>query len=240
MLKRLSGLHRFFLSQSLYPLILASFLSMVLFILRVLYSHVWHYANLPWNLFLAWLPYVFSFLAASWQRWFPKGWLMLPFLAILWLIFFPNAPYIVTDFYHLVYRPPVPLWFDIGLIACFAFAGCFLAVTSLRTMQELVEMYLGRWIGWLFVLISLVLSGFGIYLGRFVRFNSWDLFSNPRSVLREVAVRLANPQDHLRFVGFTLMFTAILLVFYLTFVSMSHRTMSKPLKEFIPDKEKYP
>jgi len=127
----------------------------------------------------------------------------------------------VTDFYHLIERPPVPLWYDIGLIAIFAFSGCFLAIASLRSMQFLVERYLGKIIGWLFVMISIGLCGLGIYLGRFGRYNSWDVFFQPYQVMKDLAIRMLNPLDNPRFIGFTLMFTAILLVFYLMFASMS-------------------
>jgi uncharacterized membrane protein len=213
--------HRFLAHQSAYPLLFSSLLAAFFLAGRVLYTRSWDYRTLAWNLFLAWIPYGCAFLAVALYRLSPKlWWLMLP-LGALWLIFFPNAPYIVTDFYHLIERPPVPLWYDIGLIAIFAFSGCFLAIASLRSMQFLVERYLGKIIGWLFVMISIGLCGLGIYLGRFGRYNSWDVFFQPYQVMKDLAIRMLNPLDNPRFIGFTLMFTAILLVFYLMFASMS-------------------
>jgi uncharacterized membrane protein len=139
----------------------------------------------------------------------------------LWLLFFPNAPYMVTDFYHLDPRPPVPLWFDISLIAIFAFTGCFLAIASLRSVHNIIEKFLGKIIGWIFALLSLGLGSLGVYLGRFRRFNSWDILLDPRSVIKDIAHNILNPLDNLGFLGFTLMFTSILLVFYLMFTSAS-------------------
>jgi uncharacterized membrane protein len=93
-------------------------------------------------------------------------------------------------------------------------------------MQILVRNHLGWVISWLFAGTALVLGGLGIYLGRFSRFNSWDMFFQPKDVLYDIAVRLTNPLSNLRFFGFTLLFTAFLLVCYLTFISV--RRVNEP------------
>jgi uncharacterized membrane protein len=80
---------------------------------------------------------------------------------------------------------------------------------------------LGKVFGWFFALFSLGLGALGVYLGRFSRFNSWDIFLEPKSVVKEISYNILNPVDNLGFVGFTLMFTSILLVFYLMFVTSS-------------------
>jgi uncharacterized membrane protein len=221
MIKTLRSIHNFLSHQSLYPLILASGLAVTFYSLRVLYAHNWNYRNLMWNLVLAWVPYGLSFLAATFHRLFPKQWWLIPLTALPWLAFFPNAPYMVTDFYHLAQRPPVPFWYDIGLITIFSFAGLFLAIASLRTMHQLVEASLGKLTGWSFALFVLSLGGLGVYLGRFGRYNSWDLLIQPKAVLKDIALQLLNPLDNLGFVGFTLMFTSIMIVFYLMFVSVN-------------------
>lgn len=213
----------FLKEHSIYPLILSSLLSGSFFAWRFIYSGSTNYINLVWNLFLAWIPFVLSLLAAALVRLRPRSWLLLLPLGAAWLAFFPNAPYLVTDFYHLANRPMVPLWYDIGLIAVFAFTGCFLAIASLRSMHVLVERYLGKVLGWIFAFISLALAGLGVYLGRFGRWNSWDLLLHPRTLVREIALQVLNPLDNMGFIGFTLMFTSILLVFYLMFVSAEYR-----------------
>jgi len=207
--------HRFLSHRFLYPLMLSSSLAMVLCTGRIFVSGNYDHAFLIWNLILAWIPYLASLWAVWTQQHLPgRWWLLLP-PAALWLSFFPNAPYIVTDLAHLTERPPVPLWFDVGMIVVFALAGLFLAVYSLRIMHRLVQSYVGSFMGWLFVLAVLPLGGFGVYLGRFLRWNSWDLILRPKGVLSDVALRLSHPWEHPRTMGVTLLFAAILLVCYL-------------------------
>ncbi len=205
--------------HSFFPLFLSTLLALGFYVFRVFYSGTSNYSNLVPNLLLAWLPYIFSVVAASAYRSHPERWWNVSFWGILWLVFFPNAPYIVTDFYHLDPRPPIPLWFDISLIAIFAFTGCFLAIASLRSIHLIVEQFAGRAVGWLFALFTLGLGSLGVYLGRFSRFNSWDILLHPKVVLSDVAYNILNPMDNLGFIGFTAMFGSILLVFYLMFVS---------------------
>lgn len=222
MIQTLLSIHRFFTSQAFYPILLSSLLALSIYVGRVLYSGSRVvYANLVWNLFLAWIPYIFSMVSAAISRLAPRLWWLAIFPGLIWLAFFPNAPYLVTDFLHLAPRQGIPLWYDILLLASFSWTGIFLAIASLRTMQGLVKAHLGWIVSWLFVAIALGLSGLGIYLGRFERWNSWDILFHPKSILADIAVRLANPFDNLRFFGFTILFTAFLTVCYLVFVSMS-------------------
>jgi uncharacterized membrane protein len=211
--------HRFLTGQLLYPILMSTLLALVLFAARVLQSQTLTHNNLVWNLFLAWVPYGCSFSASVLDTLAPRRWwLLLP--GALWLIFFPNAPYLITDFQHLADGPYVPLWFDIIMFATFAWTGCFLAIASLRTMQLLVKSYLGWVISWCFAALALGLGGLGIYLGRFSRWNSWDLFLQPKDILLDIASHLVDPLSNLRFFGFTLLFSAFLLVCYLMFISV--------------------
>jgi uncharacterized membrane protein len=213
-------LHRFLTDQLVYPILLSTVLALALFTGRVLLSRTLSHSNLVWNLFLAWVPFVCSFLAAITYSSLPRYWWLLLFPGALWLIFFPNAPYIVTDFQHLADRPRVPYWYDIIMFATFAWTGCFLAVASLRVMQTLVKNYLGWFVSWIFAAVALSLGGLGIYLGRFSRWNSWDLFLQPKNVILDIARHLVDPLSNLRFFGFTFVFTAFLLVLYLMFISV--------------------
>jgi uncharacterized membrane protein len=175
-----------------------------------------------WNLVLAWVPYLVSLWAASLNLLAPRRALLLVPPGALWLVFFPNAPYILTDFLHLSPRPGVPLWYDILLLATFSWTGLILAIASLRIMHTLVREHLGGLISWGFVGLALGLGGMGIYLGRFSRFNSWDLLLAPREVLKTLLMRLLDPLSYPRFYGFTLLFSAFLLVAYLAFISVHH------------------
>lgn len=215
------NLHRFLVDQVFYPVFLSSLLGLTIFAGRVLISgNLMIYRNLVWNLFLAWLPYLFSMLAVRLYIIHPQKWYLLVVPTAIWLAFFPNAPYILTDFLHLSYRPPIPLWYDIGLLASFAWSGLFLAVVSLRNMQELVKIYLGWFISWVFALVALGLGGLGLYMGRFSRWNSWDLLLQPKDILKDIASRFSQPLDNLTFFAFTFMFTTLLMVFYLMFISV--------------------
>lgn len=206
--------HRFLVAHTFYPLLLGSMLACGFWALRVRLADSGAYKFLIWNLILAWMPYGFS-LVAAWLR--ERGaplWQLLPFGA-MWLLFFPNAPYIVTDLVHLWSIPPVAWWYDIGLIATFAWTGCLLAVVSLHSMQALVRGYAGWLISWVFVLGSVGLGGLGVYLGRFVRLNSWDVFFQPWRVFDHAIGALAQTQA----IGVSVMFAALLFVCYLTFAN---------------------
>lgn len=225
MLRKLRRIHLFFAGQLFYPIVLSSLLATSIYLSRVVISHSWQiYSNLAWNLFLAWIPYLFSILAAGLHRWFRRQWWLLLFPGAVWLVFFPNAPYLLTDFLHLDERPPIPLWFDIGMLATFSWTGLFLASASLRTMQELIGVFLGGLVSWLFATAALGLGGLGIYLGRFSRWNSWDLLTQPKNILKDILLPFLNPLSNLSFFGFTLMFTAFLMVCYLTYIS-AHRAI---------------
>lgn len=143
------------------------------------------------NLVLAWIPYGFSLAieAARSLGWRSRG--LYLGLGALWLLFFPNAPYIVTDLIHLTaVRDGVSLYFDIALIALAAATGLGLAFSSLAILQDLVETAAGRLTGWAFVLLVWLLSSFGIYLGRVERWNSWDALHSPLSILGDLAAAL--------------------------------------------------
>ena len=87
-------------------------------------------------------------------------------------------------------------------------------------MQNIVKNHVGWVISWLFAGFVLTLGGLGIYLGRFSRWNSWDIFTSPKEIVYEVAVRVMNPLSNLGFFGFTLIFSTFLLVCYLMFISI--------------------
>jgi uncharacterized membrane protein len=218
--------HRFCVSQLLYPLVLASLFAGAIFAGRVYLSHSSTYRFLVWNLVLAWIPYGCSLLIALVHARWPRRWWLLLLPGALWLLFLPNAPYIVTDLWHLDWlgeRKPIPLWYDLGMLATFAWTGLFLAIASLNTMQSIVRDYCGRVVSWLFVLGAMGACGWGIYLGRFLNWNSWDVFLRPHRVLADIAARFAHPIQNSGAFGFTLLFAAFMLVCYLTFASVEHR-----------------
>ena len=151
----------------------AAVLCVSLSAVRVVYSARLTHAHLVWNLFLAGIPVGFSLLA--WK--YKDSKLRLMACGLCWLLFLPNAPYLVTDLVHLEARPPVPFWFDVVLFQSFICLGLLLMFLSLYWMQNLVAHIYSQRMGWLFILCVIGLTGFGIYLGREQRWNSWDLFT---------------------------------------------------------------
>ncbi|MDF1515925.1 MAG: DUF1361 domain-containing protein [Anaerolineae bacterium] len=205
-------------------MMISSLLAIVLLAGRFYLSRSWTYYFLLWNLTLAWVPYIASICAYAVHHEYPKRWLLIIVLAGISILFFPNAPYIVTDFLHLTARWPVPLWYDTGLLAAFSWAGLLLGVYALRLLHTILEDWLGKIAGWFFVLCVVNLSGFGIYLGRFLRWNSWDLVTNPRALLLDIAVRLRYPLDNKQAYGVALLFAALLFSCYTALYGFPRQT----------------
>ena len=197
-------------------LAVSSALSMSLWLARAWYTDSRTFFFLNWNLFLAWIPLGLALLLWRVQRRALHRWLMSPAIWAAWLLFFPNAPYILSDLMHLGARPPAPLWFDAVMLFSFAWNGLLLGFLSLWLVQQAVAGWFGRAAGWLMAASALAAAGFGIYLGRFLRWNSWDLLVDPRGLAGDILGRVANPLAHPQTLAVTLLFGAFLLVAYLT------------------------
>ena len=199
----------------------ASLMCILLVAARIAYSDSGRYTGLVWNLFLALIPFVLSYFAYafSWKK--PLLYFVLPVMVFLWLIFFPNAPYILTDLQHLAKESyNTPLWYDVIVMVWFSWTGLLLGLVSLYLMHDIVQRTFGRWVGWAFVLFVSGLSSFGVYLGRFVRFNSWDILNDPKEIVVSVLGLAIDPTK--RLVAFTVLFTVFYLFVYLTLYSFAH------------------
>jgi len=195
---------------------------------RNVYAGNGNYWFLVWNLFLAWLPLLFAFLAeAAWRA--RLAWLAAS-CGVLWLLFLPNAPYILTDLLHLTPAPPVPLWYDVLLLVTFAWTGLLLGFVSLLLIHRGVERSFSRRLGWFVALVSLVLSGFGIYLGRFVRWNSWDVFTQPGALAGALASGMSQPQAHPRLVVVTALLSGLLILLYVAMWNMANLSAQHPTR----------
>ncbi|MBI2404830.1 DUF1361 domain-containing protein [Candidatus Gottesmanbacteria bacterium] len=184
---------------SLLPLVWGTVISFGLLGIRFVVTSDDFYLFLPWNLLLAIVPFVISYGILLYYSRKEKSFVLLLGLGLVWLIFFPNAPYITTDFIHLAPRTGVPVWFDALLILAFASTGLLSGYYSLSIMQLVVRSEYSVASGWIFVFGSLVLASFGIYLGRFLRWNSWDLFLDPIRLTHDVVSRIFAPTVHTRF-----------------------------------------
>ncbi len=201
---------------------LACLICILLVLARVAYTDTTRHTGLIWNLFLAWIPFILAYFARaiSWRRiWL---YLVIPVVAFLWLIFFPNAPYMLTDLQDLARAGgrDAPLWYDVIIVGWCSWTGMLLGVISLSLMQDIVTRTFGRWIGWGFVFIISAASSFGIYIGRFVRLNSWDILQNPTETAMEILGLVIDPSR--RLAAFTVLYTIFFLFIFLLLYSFSH------------------
>jgi uncharacterized membrane protein len=137
------------------------------------------------------------------------------------MLFFPNAPYILTDFQHLSNAGvDIPVWYDVILLIWFAFTGLFLGMVSLFLMQEIIRREFGRWFGWGFVIAVTGLTTMGIYMGRFLRWNSWDVLGNLAGMTQFTLYYIVNPTP--RSLIFAGMFAPFFLFVYLLLYTFGH------------------
>ncbi len=190
-------------------LALLSLFSVALIVTRYVYSSEPLFGGLIWNLFLAWIPFGLSIILYDRHRAGARPRSLVP-LGLLWLIFLPNAPYIVTDFKHLVQSPAVPLWVDVVVIAAPAWTGMLLGFLSLYLVQSVVRQLAGARVAWVAAVAVLGLSSFGIYLGRVLRWNSWDVIANP-GILSDLGSIVVDP----RAIGMTVLLSGFLTLSYL-------------------------
>jgi len=203
--------------------------SMALIFGRILWTHRPGYGFLIWNLFLAWTPLIFALLTnGEYRAGSKRKWLMFP-LAGAWLLFFPNAPYICTDLIHLTLWFRGHFWVDLMLILLFAFTGLLVGFLSLFLMQTLVADLFGRVAGWLFVLLTAGLASFGVYIGRFLRFNSWDVIVRPAKVYHGIDAWLGSPMLNQTSVGFLVFFAAFLFIAYVMLYALTHLSPATPM-----------
>ncbi len=195
--------------------------------LGLLALRAWYYGAtthrwLGWNLFLAWLPALGAFAAYNLNHWLTRfRWLPIIGLSTLWLLFLPNAPYLITDIIHLKPQRGVPIWYDLITLVAFAWTGLFLGLVSLFMMQMLVRRAVGNAASWLFALCALTLVGFGVYFGRFLRWNSWDVLFHPTNILSDMLEGLLNPFAYLHTIAFAGLFALLLIAVYLMLLSFT-------------------
>ena len=191
-----------------------STLCLVLSVIRVFASATPTFLFLNWNLFLAFIPWALSSLLIIYPKLQEKKLAVITLLGT-WLLFFPNAPYILTDLFHLKHVVSMPMWFDLLLILSFAWVGLLFGFMSLWDIEKILNRYLikSRLKGLLryrfsiplFSSVLLFIGSFGIYLGRYLRWNSWDIIAEPFALIYDIGDRFVNPFEHPRTWGVTLL-----------------------------------
>lgn len=206
------------LLRVLFVLALASAFCGALLGTRIVLTHHLTLVFLGWNLVLAWVPLLLSLLIAARA---PSARPATLVTGVAWLAFFPNAPYLVTDLIHVRDRGFVLHVYDAILVFAFALTGVCLAFVSLWLMHRLVERALGRALGWLFVAAVAGLSGFGVFAGRFLRWNSWDLVTRPAELLSTLASGAQDPLSHVGALGVTAVMGGLIAATYAMFFALT-------------------
>lgn len=210
----ISNLSNRFRSDQVFILTLATIFSCTILGLRLYLTGTRVFSFLAWNLFLAWIPLLITQALFRIQK--RPLWVTILGLAG-WLLFLPNSPYILTDLFHLRPRIEAPIWFDMILIVSFAWTGMMLGFASLRQVQVEVLDQLGSWRSQILTGGLLLLTSFGVYLGRYLRWNSWDLITRPWEIITDVLELILHPLDHLRSTGFTLCMGLFLVLAYMSY-----------------------
>jgi len=199
-------------------LVVASAACSALVAARVSHTGRLTYTFLVYNLALAWIPVAFAAAAYALGGVRSRASAALAGLcSVGWLLFFPNAPYLVTDLVHLKVNANRLFWFDVLTLPSFAWTGMALGFLSLFLMQRLVEDRAGRVWSWLFVGAALAAAAFGIYLGRFRRWNSWDVVVDPGSLAADVLRTLLHPFQNAAVGAFCAVLAGVMFVAYLVF-----------------------
>jgi uncharacterized membrane protein len=202
-------------------LVFASFVCFVLVVARVIWTEQLRYAFLIWNLFLAWLPLVFALLACEQTKQSrPPTWRLAAW-AGAWFLFFPNAPYIFTDLIHLKTRFFNHFWVDLTLILTCAITGLIIGFVSLYLMQSVARRMFGQVASWIFIIGITGLSSLGVCIGRFLRFNSWDIFLKPTKLVQDLGL-WAESFSHPASLAFPILFSAFLFTAYLMLYALTH------------------
>lgn len=213
--------------QNQFPFIkmctIAVLFSLILLSIRIVKTGSFFYLFLVWNLFLAAIPYAITLLMSirkisAWLFWIGFG---------SWLAFLPNAPYILTDLQHIRLSTLQSVWFDVLLLLSFSINGLIIGFASLLLMQNLLRERFSKTITFSIIYFVLLLCGFGIYLGRILRWNSWDILQNPTGILGDVTKRIVFPLEHSNTWAFTIGFGFFLIITYriiLLFIPKTQKT----------------
>lgn len=192
-------------------LILMTLFCFSLSIFRYYVSDTKVFFFLNWNLFLAWIPLIITSFALVFQI---KSKTSLMLMVIAWVLFFPNSPYILTDLFHLKVRAGIPVWYDLIVILSYAWTGLMCGFVSLNDIEKFLSDYFKKQVINLIVVFFLFLSSFGVYLGRFLRWNSWDILNNPFGLFNDIIVRFIYPLEHTKTWGVTVLMGIMLNFMY--------------------------
>jgi uncharacterized membrane protein len=177
---------------------------------------------LNWNLFLAFLPWLFSTILTIYPN-LQKNKIKITVFFLLWLVFFPNSIYILTDLYYLESETSMPKWFDLVMFLSYAWVGLMFGLMSLWDIEKIIGQRIGKYLMHIVSFSLLFLGSFGIYLGRYLRWNSWDIIRKPSNLFHEISDRVLNPLENKGVWGMTLLMFIFLSMVYWSFKFIKKR-----------------
>lgn len=180
---------------------------------ELVWAHDITFIFLLWNLFLAWIPYLVALKTDRLRR-AGVGRLGIAFPLLVWLAFLPNAPYVITDFVHFRHSPSVPFWYDLTLFFTTACLGLTLGLLSIYEVHLILKRWFSRYLANFLILSAIGLCGFGVWLGRFQRWNSWDIVTRPEALFRDIAETFTTRYECMHAAGISVLLSGILLVGY--------------------------
>jgi uncharacterized membrane protein len=201
-------------NQFVLALLISSLVSFGLYLFGALQNDSLRYGYMLWNLFLAWLPLVFAMRLTTvlrnklWSSWEGIGW------SLLWLVFLPNSFYMISDFIHLHEIERFDPVYDTALFTSFIFTGVVLGFSSLYLIHRQLVRRLGerRAVGW--VGLILLLCSIGIFIGRDLHWNSWDVLTNPGGLLFDISDRLMHISEYPQMIVIVVSFFVLLSTMY--------------------------
>lgn len=194
--------------------------SFILLCTRVIATGYVTYVFLLWNLFLAFIPYTISNWLYNNIRVIENKPRLIAAITV-WLLFIPNSFYILTDLFHLEHIASAPKWFDLLLLLSFAWNGLLFGIVSLRKMELILYTVSGRRVSLIIVFTVMWLNAFGIYIGRFLRYNSWDVITQPFSLFSELFEIILHPFKNKMEWGMIFCYAVFMTLLYITVKKMA-------------------
>ncbi|MDR0390078.1 MAG: DUF1361 domain-containing protein [Spirochaetaceae bacterium] len=194
---------------------------------RCVYTGTRVFLFLNWNLFLAFVPWALTSISAV-KPAIKRSPLRAAILLCTWLLFFPNAPYILTDLFHLRIRSNMPLWYDLLLILTFAWTGLLFGFLSLWDIENILRSRFKPVSVRIISMLFLFIGSFGVYIGRYLRWNSWDILTDPVELMYDIGDRFMNPFVYPGSWGMTLFMGIFLNMLYWSFLLIVSRSRSVP------------
>jgi len=194
-------------------------LAVVLNILRVLFFSNTAFLYILWNIFLAFIPFIISSILVL--RTNKNNISKIFFVAglILWFLFLPNAPYVITDFIHLGRIHAVPIMFDIFVLFTSAWVSLLMGLYSLVNIEKIFLLRFTKKVTNIVMVLIILFASFGMYLGRYLRFNSWDFFVSHNYLITSIMKIVKEPNSNENMYAYTSLFFIFIYISFISFKS---------------------